>query len=232
MRGNRRLQAMNLWEELATLYFRLNGYFTTPNFLLHRESGRTSLTDIDILAVRFPYQQEIPYGGNQPLDNDPKIVLSNSQLTDVVLVEVKRGRTKFNKSWRKPENIKYVLRWGGFTSNEDEVELVAKHLQRNKKATTDNFHFRMILLTGGPSAEDYIIPLDHVLDFIEERFNKHRLQKREHSPWRGTLADWLFKQIRKCRFPETIEDLEEQFYQDKSNLLNADGTALKDEQCH
>ena len=201
---------MNLLEELATLYFRLNGYFTAPNFLLHQESGRTSLTDIDILAVRFPYQQEIPYQQQIAFDNDPKLVLSNSQLTDVVLVEVKRSRTEFNESWKRRENIEYVLRWVGFTSNKDEVELVARDLQRNKKTTSGNFHFRMMLLTGGSSAEDYIIPLDDVLSFIKERFNKYRLQKREHSPWRGTLADWLFRQGQDD-FPKTIEDLEERF---------------------
>ncbi len=43
-------------EGVATWYLRLNGYLTTTNFILHPEMGTVQETDVDVLAVRFPWR--------------------------------------------------------------------------------------------------------------------------------------------------------------------------------
>src|SRR5258707_13497545 len=46
-------------EQLAYWYLRLNGFLTIPNFIVHPEQGRNQETDVDLLAVRFPYRAEL-----------------------------------------------------------------------------------------------------------------------------------------------------------------------------
>lgn len=45
-------------ERLASWYFRLNGFLTTENFIVHPDSGADQRTDADILAVRFAHRAE------------------------------------------------------------------------------------------------------------------------------------------------------------------------------
>ena len=46
-------------EALAYWYFRLNGFLTTANFVIHDEGGAGQRTDADILGVRFPFRAEL-----------------------------------------------------------------------------------------------------------------------------------------------------------------------------
>lgn len=46
-------------ENLAYWYFRINGFFTMTNFIIHPDYGRKQRTDVDIMAVRFPYRAEL-----------------------------------------------------------------------------------------------------------------------------------------------------------------------------
>lgn len=45
-------------ERLAYWYFRLNGFMTIENFLVHPETGSNPRTDVDILATRFAHRRE------------------------------------------------------------------------------------------------------------------------------------------------------------------------------
>src|SRR2546421_2682459 len=45
-------------EQLAYWYLRLNGFLSIPNFVVHPDEGRRQRTDVDLLAVRFPYRSE------------------------------------------------------------------------------------------------------------------------------------------------------------------------------
>src|SRR2546426_644182 len=41
------------------LVFRLNGFLTIRNFVIHPERGNDQRTDVDILGVRFPHRSEL-----------------------------------------------------------------------------------------------------------------------------------------------------------------------------
>lgn len=112
----------DIQEALVTLYLRLNGYLSS-SFIVHasQEEGRQSLrTEIDILAVRFPYNEE-PAREVQPSEY---LGISN-EFIDIIIAEVKSGgqRLQFNSRLREFENLYSVLQWlGAFHSFEiDEI---------------------------------------------------------------------------------------------------------------
>ncbi len=112
----------DLQESLATLYLRLNGYFTS-GFIAHAPEG--NLTEIDILAVRFPYNLE------HEREIEPSAWLQIQQgKTDVLICEVKGEDEKlqFNPSLRNnPEAVQKIIHWIGLFQ-EDDVEMIAKEL--------------------------------------------------------------------------------------------------------
>jgi len=46
-------------ETIAYWFFRLNGCATITNFVVHPDRRGSQRTDVDVLAVRFPYWHEI-----------------------------------------------------------------------------------------------------------------------------------------------------------------------------
>lgn len=104
----------DIQENLFSLYLRLNGYFVT-GFIVHASLGNK--TEIDALAVRFPYHRE----PEREIGVSPILDASDSVL-DFLVCEVKggTGNFNFNASFREdPETIASVLnRFGAFTDEE------------------------------------------------------------------------------------------------------------------
>ncbi len=114
----------DITEDLATLYLRLNGYFTT-GFILHSPQKGKIRAEIDSIAVRFPHSSERERG----VGPDPFLRPSSSQI-DVVLCEVKRGKShlQFNEALRKEsERFECVLRWIGLFTDA-QIEQLAPQL--------------------------------------------------------------------------------------------------------
>jgi hypothetical protein len=114
-------QQSRVTEDLATLYLRLNGYFTS-GFILHSEEDGKQTTEIDCIAVRFPFsrepEREVPADG---------LLKPSASLTDVVICEVKRGGAalQFNRALRsESDHFARVLRWIG-RFEEDEIKELA-----------------------------------------------------------------------------------------------------------
>lgn len=97
-------------EALATLFLRLNGYFTS-GFIVHSPTASGNRTQVDVLAVRFP-------GHVQPdreVGPAPDLKCSEEEL-DIIIGEVKsKGeQLQFNAGLRgSTEAISNVLRWVG-----------------------------------------------------------------------------------------------------------------------
>jgi hypothetical protein len=114
-------------ESLVTLYLRLNGYLTS-GFIVHSPVHHENLSELDILAVRFPASNEPERG----VDADPALFPSSAKL-DVVIAEVKsRGQQfRFNESLRtNPVAARTVLRWIGCFSEGEIGPLANELLQR------------------------------------------------------------------------------------------------------
>jgi len=112
-------------EVLATLYLRLNGYFTT-GLILHSDIHGRNRTDIDCLAIRHPHHEQL----DRIIETDAFLDPSK-ELTDLIICEVKSDPSSlgFNKPIQNEiEILRNTLRWAGiFTKRQ--ANSVADRLQ-------------------------------------------------------------------------------------------------------
>lgn len=112
-------------EELLSLYLRLNGYFVT-GFIVHSPVHGQNVTEIDVLAVRFPYNKE----PEREVEPDPLLEASD-QFVDLVICEVKsKGQQlQFNHVLiATPDPITRLLRWSGIFQ-EAEISALAPQVK-------------------------------------------------------------------------------------------------------
>lgn len=131
-------------ENLLSLYLRLNGYFIT-GFIMHSAKRGQNLTEIDLLAVRFPYNTE----PERQVGTDISLETSNDAI-DLAICEVKsRGQQlQFNRTLlASPDRIAGVLRWAGVYQEQEIVELAPQVL---KALSTDNQFSAEIPCIVGP----------------------------------------------------------------------------------
>ena len=99
---------------LVQAYLQLNGYFTSAEYPIIAAAGRNgfrTLTDIDVLAFRFPSGLPSPVGaarnatprGLDMSDVDPGLGIPPDSI-DMVIGEVKEGRVGINSGARDPES--------------------------------------------------------------------------------------------------------------------------------
>lgn len=106
------------YESMVKLYLRLNGYFQT-GLISHSNVWGNNLTEIDSIAIRFPYHQ-------QPERQVGFCTALNPSAVDieVVIVEVKSSKVEFNPSLKSArneadKNWEQILNWIGlFETNE------------------------------------------------------------------------------------------------------------------
>ena len=94
-------------EALATLYFRLNGYFTT-GLILHSPEWGQNLTEVDSLAIRHPNHSQ----PERCVETSPFLAVQKGKV-DLIICEVKSSPQgiEFNESLRSdPEGIRALLR--------------------------------------------------------------------------------------------------------------------------
>ena len=134
-------------EQLCALYLRLNGYFVS-GFIVHAAEGelndrgepRKNKSEIDLLAIRFPYnaEPEREVGCSQ-------FLMTCADRIDIVIGEVKGSEAplKFNDGLRKSRKaIETVLQWiGVFSAAEMEaaVEKVCDILSTHPIETNEAF---------------------------------------------------------------------------------------------
>jgi hypothetical protein len=112
-------------EALATLYLRLNGYFTT-GLVLHSPEWGLSRTDVDCLAIRHPEHSQPERG----VETSKFLAVREGEV-DLIICEVKSRPEDltFNKPPRTDlEVLRALLRWAGIFS-EEEVASVTDRLQ-------------------------------------------------------------------------------------------------------
>lgn len=110
-----------LQEALVTLYLRLNGYFTS-GFIVHSPIPGRNVTELDVLAVRFPHNAEPERAVEVAGELD-----SSADLIDFVIGEVKSygEQLQFNDALRgSAATVASILRWWGFLTAEEVTALV------------------------------------------------------------------------------------------------------------
>jgi hypothetical protein len=185
---------------LVQAYLQLNGYFTSAEYPIIAAAGRNgfrSLTDIDVLAFRFPsgLPSPVPVGsrkrtprGLDMSDVDPGLGVSPDSI-DMVIGEVKEGRVGINSGARDPEVLKTVIGRLG-DSNIDSDTVVADLLTHGSATLPSGFVIRLIAFGSFPPGTAVppcrIISLGHVLEFLQKYVRKHwsmlrHLQFKDHA---------------------------------------------------
>jgi hypothetical protein len=174
-------------ESLAYWYFRLNGFLTIRDFLVHPDDRRDRGTDVDILGVRFPYRAEL---FTKPMKDDP-IFTRISDCPYIVIAEVKKGLCSLNGPWTKPEhrNMHKVLRAIGAFPRQ-EVDRIAEDLYSQGYFASSDYYLTLFCIGERKNteiAERYKeVPQaiwDDIKAFVYERFREYRYQKSWHDPW-------------------------------------------------
>ncbi len=168
---------------LVQAYLQLNGYFTSAEYPIIASAGRSgarTITDIDILAFRFPSGLPTPTGGRHTprgldlSDIDPGLGLSPDSV-DMIIGEVKEGRVGINSSIRDPQVLKAVISRLGEAGSEE--ERVIEELLQSGNAAVDGYTVRLIAFGAFPPGSSVppcrIISLGHVLEYLQQYVRKH-----------------------------------------------------------
>ena len=171
---------------LVQTYLQLNGYFTSAEYPIiasARRQGVRTITDIDILAFRFP--SGLPIGGDPSHKRAPQ-GLDVSELDsglavpedaiDMIIGEVKEGRVGINMGTRDPEVLKVVIgRLGDAGSEIDRV--VNDLLHQGTTKLPSGVQMRLVAFgafpPGAPVPPCRIISLGHVLSFLQAYVHRH-----------------------------------------------------------
>ncbi len=198
-------------DDVAYWYFRLNGFLTTLNFIVHREDGGGMRTDADLTGIRFANHRELDYPDASRFGKLDKPMLA--------ICEVTTGKCKLNGPWSsqpdQPEkkNIQYVLRAAGFF-NDEKVEQVAAFLYESCRYEDAQIVVQMFALgreldhslrESHPELEQ--ITFAEILGFIFDRFTQTPMVKESNQQWPRT-GQLLFKYSKNAQREEYAEHIQ------------------------
>jgi hypothetical protein len=183
-------------EEVASWYFRLNGFLSLPSFVVHLDQDRAEIgndgtpryqrTEADLIGVRFVDSKEIisAFGSTREMIDDS--ILTNlcpaidTKQALFVLVEVKAGLCKMNGPWtnRDKQNMQRVIRRLGFATNEEQIERIADNMYTSGRYEDDYYVFQYICIGGEKNLEIshryrnvVQIDWDEIGEFLINRFS-------------------------------------------------------------
>ena len=170
---------------LVETYLRVNGFFTVTEFPViesYRDGEYRTVTDLDVLAVRFPGAgRVVPNQSAHKLEPrilapDPKLC-SVGDRTDMIIGEVKEGRAELNKAARDPVVLKTVLTRFGCCSPSHVPDVVQTLLQKGHAQTNSGHHVRLVAFgstTGnGGGPRHTVISLGHITEFLHEYIQQY-----------------------------------------------------------
>lgn len=145
---------------LVKTYLQSNGFFTVTEYPILESVGVTSrsVTDIDVLAIRFPgaggLGSESPTGGMR-IAPDPELDVSDGQI-EVIIGEVKEGAAELNKAARDPAVLGAALRRFGSIGPEVEKDVVDQLLEDGEAFHPVGIRVRqMVFATKPPTRRHY-----------------------------------------------------------------------------
>ena len=168
---------------LVQAYLQLNGYFTSAEYPIIAGAGRNgfrTVTDIDVLAFRFPsgepmarHARKAPKGLDMT-GLDPGLAVPTGQI-DMIIGEVKEGRVGINSGIRDPEVLRTVI--DRFGEVGDTGRVVHHLLKHGSAEIQSSYSVRLIAFgsfpPGAPVPPCRIISLGHVLQFLQSYVRKH-----------------------------------------------------------
>ncbi len=119
---------------LVQAYLRVNGYFTITEYPVIEAleyGGYRAVTDLDVLAFRFPRAGRLIPGAEQAKQTERELFVPDPKLgipvesPDMIIGEVKERRAEFNRGTKEPEVIRVALRRFGCCTEHEESSVRA-----------------------------------------------------------------------------------------------------------
>jgi len=161
---------------LVQAYLHVNGYFTVTEYPVveaMRSRQYQAVTDLDVLAFRFPHTGElVPAKGGRKskmlaAGTDPALGVIHDH-ADMLIAEVKEGRAELNRGARNPEVLRAALvRFGCCSAKHVDAEV--KELLHAGRATTASGHYIRLMAfgtTGETTDTCHVITLGRIIDYL------------------------------------------------------------------
>ena len=171
---------------LTQAYLHVNGYFTVTEYPVLEAMGTRpvrTVTDLDILAYRFPH------AGHGAVGNQPRRLLSGAEFAvdpvlgspidraDMIVGEVKEGRPRLNRAMRDPAVLATALSRFGCCPPEDSRSLTREALRTGTALTPAGHAIRIVVFADaeGPVRHDpwLIVPMKHVVEYLQDYLSEH-----------------------------------------------------------
>jgi hypothetical protein len=180
---------MNSGVRLVQAYLHLNGYFTISELPVIRElrgGGYAEVTDLDLLAVRFPRAEYVVARGRPGppddlhLEGDERL-LDLPGHVDVLIAEVKEGKARVNDALRRSEALSTALRRVGCVPDTLMAWAVGE-IQARGEVRLDveeaGLPTRVRLVAfgdgqDGPRGGYHVFSLRHVAHFVERHLDRY-----------------------------------------------------------
>ena len=181
---------MNPAVSLVKTYLTLNGYFTTTELPVIKKGDDGhffEVTDIDILALRFPQASHIVAQGRPgPLDDlhfppDPDLDIPSDAM-DLIIGEVKAGRPRLNPRMKSEDTLYRALVRFGFCPP-DRLDRAVEELKETGETWVRDggvaVPSRVRIAAFGDGEEHQgdgytVIPLRRVADFVMNHLKRYR----------------------------------------------------------
>lgn len=179
---------MNAGVDLVQAYLHLNGYFTITELPIIRRSRRgfEEVTDLDVLAVRFPWAAFTIPGGKPGPEGDLSLALDSvlvpdNGLIDVIIGEVKEGKARVNDTLRTRDALLTALRRVGcapadrIAASVDELLARGSTVVRASPEATP-CQVRIVAFGEGKTGERpgySVVSLGHVARFVESYLDRY-----------------------------------------------------------
>lgn len=167
---------------LVQAYLQLNGYFTSAEYPIIAGTARSvrTITDIDILAFRFPSglpmtrQGKKTRAGLDVSSLDPGLAVPENSI-DMIVGEVKEGRVGINTGIRDPDVLKTVINRFGEVA--DAGSVVQELLRSGAALIAPSSSVRLIAFGSFPPGSEVppcrIVSLGHVLTYLQAYVHRH-----------------------------------------------------------
>ena len=95
---------------LVQAYLQLNGYLTVAEFpiVAAGADGVDTITDVDLIAVRFPLAQPLGAGPAHTARPDPALRVGDDAM-DLLICEVKEGKARVNPNLNRADTLRATL---------------------------------------------------------------------------------------------------------------------------
>jgi len=171
---------------LVQCYLNVNGYFTVveyPVLEAYRRGPARSVTDLDVLAFRFPGagyevvrdQGHVPLAGARFVP-DPLLGCPPDR-PDMIVGEVKEGAARFNPATRDPVVLEVALARFGCCAPEHARNLARRLLSQGHVTAPGGHSIRMVAFGAGSQTDErgrwITVPMPHVVQFLRSYLREH-----------------------------------------------------------